>query len=379
MVIRAEPVSYKHRPAIDDIRSDQTQDRDSAVSEALFLSIGEGAIVIDELGRVSRINDVALDILGYTAEEVLGKWYPGAVRAEEADGKAIPNIERPVMEAIFTGKPVFRKIYYRRKDKTRVPVALTVSPVMLGEKPLGAIQMFRDITEEMQLEHAKDEFISIASHQLRTPATVVKQYLSLVIDGFVDSPEEQMAMLKLAYEHNDNQLELINDLLKIAQIEANKIAPNRKDTDLVKLLRKIINSQKPSFQKNGDIELITEKSTAICSVDPLQIQMVFENLINNAIKYSPNGGTVTVEVALSKTNVIVRVKDQGIGIDQKDIPRLFNKFSRVENINSTASGTGLGLYWAKKLIDLHHGKISLSSVLGQGTTFKVSLPIKVQI
>ncbi len=256
-----------------------------------------------------------------------------------------------------------------------MPVALTVSPVILNDTPLGAIQLFRDITEELQLEHAKDEFISIASHQLRTPATVVKQYLGMIIDGYAGSGDQQIEMIKLAYEHNDNQLDIINDLLKVAQVEANKVLPVRKETDLVKLLDRVIKSQKPDYEKRHmNLEIESIESSVVCSIDPLHMQMVFDNLINNANKYSPRGSTVVVELVTSPTDVIVQVKDKGIGIDAKDIPKLFKKFSRAENVNSTVSGTGLGLYWAKKLIELHGGEINLSSELGRGTTFSVRIP-----
>jgi signal transduction histidine kinase len=187
-------------------------------------------------------------------------------------------------------------------------------------------------------------------------------------------------MLKLAFDHNENQLDIINSLLKIAQVEANKIIAVRKKTDLIKLLSGVIESQKPLYdKKNMRLRLKTDKSTYFCSVDPLQIQMVFENLVHNAYKYSPEGREVIVEIATSNSEIIIQVKDEGVGIDSKDIPKLFKKFSRVENINSTASGTGLGLYWAKQLIDLHKGEISVDSVLGNGTTITVRLPREEQV
>ncbi len=355
-------------------------ERDNAISDVLFYSIGDGAVVFDENARVSRINQAALDILGYKNKEIIGKWYGETLIAEDEEGRIIPSIERPIMEAFLSGKPVFRRIYYRRKDGSRVPVGLTVSPVLIDDTPIGAIEIFRDITEELQLEHAKDEFISIASHQLRTPATVVKQYLGMILDGYVSTEKQKIEMIKLAYEHNESQLDIINDLLKVAQIEANKIIPVRKDTDLVKLIRNVIKGQQAEYDKRHIIiRLESDKSSLMCSIDPLHIRMVFENLINNANKYSPSKSTVIVNVSSTPANIIVTVKDEGIGIDPKDIPKLFKKFSRANNVTSTASGTGLGLYWAKKLVELHKGKIGLTSHLGKGTTFTVTLPRTIQI
>lgn len=350
-------------------------DHADVLSDVLFLSIGEGAIVIDERGYIARVNEPALNILGYTSEDLIGKWYPEAVIATEADGEPIPNIERPITEVFLSGQPVFRRIYYRRKDGSLVAVALTVAPIMHSGKPLGAIQLFRDITDELRLEHAKDEFISIASHQLRTPATVVKQYLGMILEGFIGSEEERLEMIKIAYDHNNNQLEIINDLLRVAQIESKTLAANYKEVDLVQILKKIITSQKPDYDKrNIKLRLASDNSSAMIEVDPLHIQMIFENLIDNANKYSGPGSTVSIQLEETSSLVTVHVRDQGVGIDAKDIPKLFNKFSRIENPVSAVSGTGLGLYWAKKLIELYDGTINVASELHEGTTFSVSIP-----
>lgn len=344
-------------------------------SDVLFLSIGEGAIVVNERGIVSRVNQPALNILGCKAEDLIGRWYPKAVIAEDADGKPIPNIDRPITEVFLTGQPVFRRIYYRRKDGSSVAVTLSVAPIIHKGKPLGAIELFRDITDELQLERAKDEFISIASHQLRTPATVVKQYLGMILEGFVGPEEKRLEMLRIAYDHNDNQLEIINDLLKVAQIESKTLSPNYKKTDLVQMLKKIITSQMPRYdERDIQLQLQSDHTRIEIEVDPLHIQMVLENLIDNANKYSEPGTTVNVEVVEKPDLVTLHVHDQGMGIGAKDIPRLFNKFSRINNHTGAVSGTGLGLYWAKKLVELYGGEIKVTSKLHKGTTFSVSIP-----
>lgn len=350
-------------------------DRNIAISEVLFASIGEGAIVIDEQGHIAQVNDAALEILGYDKADLIGKWYPDTVIALDMEGKQIPHIERPITEVFITGKSVFRRLYFRKKDGHTVPVAVTVAPVVLDNRPLGAIEVFRDIAEELQLERAKDEFISIASHQLRTPASVVKQYLGMIIEGYVDSPEEQLSILQIAYEHNNNQLDIINDLLNVAQAEANKLKIKYKETDLVALLQKVISSQMAEFQRrNISLKLETEEDPILAKVDPLHIQMVIENIINNANKYSNPNTNVTVIISATSRLATIKIKDEGIGIAKKDIPKLFNKFVRIENVRSTASGTGLGLYWAKTLVELHGGRIRIESELGKGSTFIIRLP-----
>jgi two-component system phosphate regulon sensor histidine kinase PhoR len=351
-------------------------DRASAESDALFLSIGEGAIATDEHGNISRVNKAALKILGFKAEDLIGKWYPNTIIAEDIDGNVIPNMERPITQIFLSGKPIFKRVYYRKKDGTRIPIALTVSPVMLDDKPVGAIEVFRDISEEIEVENVKDEFISIASHQLRTPATVVKQNLGLLIEGFVGklSPKQQQ-ILKIAYKYNDNQLHTISDLLKVAQADSNEIKLVRQQVNLVSLIEDIVQSQIREYDKKDlTLEFKSSVDEANCKVDPLHIRMVFENLLDNARKYSPEHKRVIISLKKSSTLCIITIEDQGVGIDKKDIPKLFQKFSRVENPLSAVGGTGLGLYWVKKLITLHNGSIEVSSKLSAGTTFTIKLP-----
>lgn len=366
----------KKSKAVAENYTNKSVGRAHAESDALFFSIGEGAITTDGKGHIARINNVALEILGYSAEEVVGKWYPEIIIAEDESGRVISNLERPITEAFLSGKPVFQKLYYRKKDNSRVPVAMTVSPLILDGEPQGAIEVFRDITKEVELENTKDEFISIASHQLRTPATVVKQYMGMLLEGYVgELTEEQTNMLRKAYDYNNNQLHIINDLLKIAQVDSNKIAPIRKNTDLVALLKEAVVSQQADYDEQ-QIKLLLKFNhpTIFCSIDPLHIRMVVENLLSNANKYSPGNTTVTVTLDESPDYQVIEIVDQGIGIAPSDISKLFQKFSRINNPKSTASGNGLGLYWAKKLIDLHNGTINVNSRLGRGTKFTIKLP-----
>lgn len=350
-------------------------------SSVLFDCIGEGAIITDERGYIARINQSALQILGYKEEELTGKWYTDAILAENVDGSEIPNIDRPITEAFLRGESVFRRICYRKKDGTLVPVALTVSPLVFNNQPIGAIQVFRDISEEVELEKAKDEFISIASHQLRTPATVVKQYTGMLLEGYAgELSDTQKQMLQKAYQYNNTQLHIINDLLKVAQADANRVVTIRKPTDMVHLLKEVIASSKLDYDSHH-VQLIfkTLVKSVMCNVDPLHMRMIFENLLSNANKYSPEERKVVVELKDDLDNVIISVKDEGVGIALKDLPKLFTKFSRIDNPLSHAGGTGLGLYWAKKLVDLHGGQVIVTSKLNKGTTFTVEIPKDVKV
>lgn len=350
---------------------------EDAKAEALFLSLGEGVIVTDEKGCVSRMNQVAEDILGISQKELVGKWYPGEVFAEDLDGKPIPNMERPITRIFITGKPISQRLYYKRKDNTLVAVALTVSPVLFNQKPVGAIEVFRDITQELTLERAKDDFISIASHQLRTPATGVKQYLGMVLEGFSDAlTSEQRTLLTKAYESNERQLKIIDDLLKVARIDAGHIKLQEMPVDVVALLKDIIFEQLTRIKGRGQsLKFTHDQDHIVISLDPARMRMVLENLIDNASKYTPNGKTIRVSVEKTRARVYIRVKDEGIGILKKDQPKIFQKFARLDHgLAQTVEGSGLGLYWAKKIVDLHGGQIKLQSIPKQGSVFSVELP-----
>lgn len=244
-------------------------------------------------------------------------------------------------------------------------------------------QLFKNLIKEqtalVELNDAKDEFISLASHQLRTPATGVKQFIGMLLENyFGELTEDQRTMLEYAYESNERQLEVINDLLKVAQVDAGKVVLSKQKSDLADMLEDIMQEQRAQFAKRKQKVLLDRpKAPVYASVDPSRIRMVIENLIDNASKYTPSGKHITVSINPSKSGefVNIKVEDEGVGISEEDIPKLFQKFSRLENpLSIQVGGTGIGLYWAKKIVDLHGGTITLRSRQGKGTTFIVKIP-----
>ncbi|MDB5163458.1 MAG: putative histidine kinase [Candidatus Saccharibacteria bacterium] len=349
-----------------------------AAAEALFLSLGDGAIVTDEAGRVSRINKVALLLLGYSAKELVGRWYPDAVVAENEDGNRIPNWERPITQVFLEGKSISARVYYRRKDGSRMATFLTVSPVMLDSKPIGAIEVFRDITNEVELEKTKDEFISLASHQLRTPATGVKQYVGMLLEGYAGTiTSQQRQLLKNAYESNERQLTIVSDLLRVAHIDAGKVRLVRQRVDLVQLIQDVIDGLNNVFKRRyQEVNFVHPKTTVTAEIDVDRIRMVIENIVDNASKYTPEGKNLEVTLRQRPSCVEIEVKDEGVGIPRRDINKMFQKFSRLNNpLSQLVGGTGLGLYWAKRIIDLHEGEITVSSKVGKGSVFTISIPV----
>ncbi len=270
-------------------------------------------------------------------------------------------------------------------SQTYLPQALLFGGLSLGSlfALIGGYLLrnrYRRLTyeKERDVEFAKDELLSLASHQLRTPATGVKQYLGMVLQGFVgDITEKQRDYLTKAYASNDRQLHIINDILHLAKIDAGRIILAKREFDLADMIREVVDEQHDEASKN-DIELIQQTpDTALIVGDSHMLRMVVENLVSNAVKYTPTKGRVDVYLARRGTRWVITVKDTGVGIAKADFAKLFQQFSRINNPQSDyVTGTGVGLYLAHHLTILHGGTISVSSSVGKGSTFTVRLPRK---
>lgn len=240
------------------------------------------------------------------------------------------------------------------------------------------IGICQDVTELHYLDIAKQEFVSLASHQLRTPASGVKAFLSLLLEGYVGKmSRKQTTFLKKAYDSNNRQLEIIDSLLSLASIEAGKMSMYRETVDLVKLTQRCITSHKHAIrEKKHKLMFEHPRGSINVTADVNALQMAIDNLISNANKYTPEGGEITVSLSTKHSSCYLEVKDTGIGIAKHDIPSLFKKFSRLSDpASKTVGGSGLGLYMAKYIVELHKGKLSVKSQHGTGTTFTIKLPL----
>lgn len=349
-----------------------------ANADAVLSSIGDGVIVTDENGRILKVNRVALDSLGYKEKEVIGEWFPHIFVARDMNNKKVDLIDRPINQAFLEGKAINAKLFYERKDGSSFPATITVSPIIMDGKPTGAIEVFRDITNEYHMDKMKDDFISIASHQLRTPASGVKQYIGMMLEGYVgDLSKEQLDMLTRAYESNERQLKIIDDLLMVAKVEAGKISLNRQQVNMVDLVKDIMKELNQSFTNaRQTVMLSSTAENLVACVDQDRIRMAIENILENASKYTMQKGKIEINLQKNKSNLQIKITDNGVGISAQDRKRLFQKFMRLGNPALHAvSGSGLGLYWAKQIVDLHDGNIHVKSVLGEGSEFTIEIPI----
>ncbi len=229
-----------------------------------------------------------------------------------------------------------------------------------------------------KINKAKDVFLSIASHQLRTPATAVKQYLGMVLQGYAGELNEGVrSFLETAYQSNERQLKIVDDLLKVARLDAGHVILRKAQVDVVALMKEIIAELSQAIAiKNQHVSFEPNPTSVIANMDSDNMRMVFENLIDNASKYSEENAKITVSVDSDNSWVICTIKDSGIGISPQDQRKLFQKFARLDDSFTYApNGSGLGLYWAKEIVRLHDGDISLHSTKDKGSTFKVKLPV----
>lgn len=348
------------------------------LAEALFSSIGDGAIATDEFGKITRINPTALRILGYTEKEMLGSWFPKKIVAVTESDMPINLIDRPITKAFLTGRTITEKTYYRKKNGQRIPVAVTVSPIMLANKPVGAIEVFRDITIEYEIDRMKSDFISLASHQLRTPLSAIKTYSHMLLDGYMgDINDAQRKSLRTILSAANRMNELISTLLNVTRIESGTITVTPKTVNVEKIAEEV-NKEHGLLAGDKNISLSVErhsKQPCLIKTDTLILKEVLSNLVSNGIKYTPEGGSVKIEIKPRRTDVLIGVHDTGLGIPKYSQNNVFTKFFRAHNVvKQETSGTGLGLYLVKGLLDSLGGKIWFESTEGLGTTFFFTLP-----
>lgn len=239
-------------------------------------------------------------------------------------------------------------------------------------------RLIKQRAQLMELNTAKDEFISLASHQLRTPATGVKQYINMALDGYAGKVTPKLrTFLEKANSSNERQLSVINDLLRVAQMDAGKVILHKENIDLSKLITNIVQEQRSKFaDRNQALTFKKPKEKLKVVADATKLRMILENIVDNASKYTPAGKNVTVHLTRSRQMVRIAIKDEGVGIAQEDVERIFQKFLRLDNpMSMEVGGTGLGLYWVQKVVELHGGNISVTSKIGEGSTFTIALPM----
>jgi len=350
--------------------------------EALLASIGEGVVAADRDGKISFINDVARKTLWWKAPEVTDVPIHAAFRLEDEKENTVAQEKWPTLEAIAAGRTVntsapARPYYLRRQDMSRLPVRMTISPVKLAGDVVGTVTVFGDITKEVEFDKAKSEFISIASHQLRSPSSAIRMMADLMRKGdFGALNDTQKQWTDKLFVASDSLVTLVNELLNVSRLEAG-LKMERTETDPAAFVENVLKLTEPWLLEKQQKFVFAKPALPMISFDNVMIGEVLKNLVSNAAKYSPAGAAIAVSAEADGDSVRFAVTDSGIGIPASNREKMFNKFFRADNAaKSSVKGTGLGLYYCKTAVEKHGGKIGFDSTEGQGSTFWFTLPVK---
>ncbi|MFA5069797.1 MAG: PAS domain S-box protein [Patescibacteria group bacterium] len=351
---------------------------EKAKDEAILGNIADGVVVVDKEGKIIVINQAARKMLGFESSEALGKPWSEILRRQDEEGHFISSDTGAVQAALLKEKVTRAdSYYYVRKNKTRFPVLRSVSPIILDKKVVGAVNVFRDITREKEIDRMKDEFISVASHELRTPMTAIMGNIDMVLKGKAGQVSHEVKeYLKDVAIASDRLIKLVNDMLDVSHIEVGRLMFNPKPIDISVLIHSVVKEcQAMAKEKNLILKYNPGKNLPKVSADPDKVLQVLNNIIGNAIKFTPEG-SVTITTKQKQNKVIVQVKDTGIGIRQEDKDKIFQKFFQLDtSLSREIKGTGLGLYISQQMVKKMGGEIWLESEgLGRGTIISFSLP-----
>jgi len=359
-------------------------------TEFLLSAIVDGVVLVGEDNTIHLFSQAASSITGWATEEALGLDYRSVLAITDERGQPYPPEKHPFAQALRSHSTVrdSRGLLSARSGKL-IAISLIVSPVVedVNKMTTGVLGVFRDITAERQEESRRSEFVSTASHEMRTPIAAIEGYLALALNAKVASIDQRARnYLEKAHTATEHLSELFADLLTSAKAEDGRLSSYPKVVELGETLEQIADAARFSAQKKGlDLRYMISTNQDVAGhrgirplyyvyVDPNRIREVIQNLVDNAVKYTAEG-SVTIAVTGDPSVAQVQIKDSGVGIPEEDIPHLFQKFYRVDNsMTRTVGGTGLGLFISKKVIEMYNGRIWVESQVGKGSTFFINLP-----
>jgi len=349
--------------------------------EAILSSIGEGIVATDKDGKIIIFNQQAEKILGLEAKKVINKKLVEVRKIVDENNNEVPVEKQPIQQVLSFGKRVSTSSYYFLINKTKIPVSITATPVLIGTKTLGSIVVFRDISKEREAERAKSEFVSMVSHQLHTPLTSINLFAEALLNRQVGNlNKEQNEYIDNIYSSSKKLTQLVNNLLSVARIGSEGLKTRSKETQLENIIEDVIDEAKqdPRHKKTPVVLNKPKERLPKILVDSTVIHQTINNLLTNAVQYSV-GKNPKVTVTLTSNNkkeYLISIKDNGIGIPKNAQPKIFDKLFRAENaLRTLPEGFGLGLYLSKMSIEAMGGKIWFESREGKGTTFYLYLTI----
>jgi two-component system phosphate regulon sensor histidine kinase PhoR len=356
--------------------------RDKNQLESLLSSMTEGVVAVDSKERIFKINDAACQMLHLSREKAIGRYLWEVLRnpkltdlvrevLREGEGKQTELTDLP--DRWQAGLPILG-----RGGSESQAFRLQVSPIKASNQITGAAVVLHDITDLKKLEKMRVEFVANVSHELKTPLASIKGFVETLKDGAVREPENADRFLGIIEKHANRLDNLINDLLSLSKMESRETPLDLKKIRLLPLIRRITaNLEDRIREKNHSLDLQVEPEGLELVADEPLLDQAVTNLLDNAIKYTPPGGRLSVSARNNNGRIELAVTDTGIGIPEHDLPRIFERFYRVDKARSREmGGTGLGLAIVKHIMLAHGGEVRVESQLGSGSTFTLSLPMR---
>lgn len=359
-------------------------------SDFILGAIDDGVMVIDKSNIVNVFNKAAGTITGWAPAEAIGRNFYDVLQLVDNQGTPLEPQQNPITQALIQAKPIKNSdSIFKSKNGKEVAISIIISPILdaKGQPGNAVVAVFRDISIEKAQEQQRSDFISTASHEMRTPITAIEGYLALALNektATIDANARNY--LTKAQDATKHLGQLFADLLTSSKAEDGRLSSNPVVVELGEIVAQVTEAEQFHAQeKRLELKYMVSGNNEVAGgrvvrplfytfVDPTRMTEVIQNLIDNAIKYS-NEGVITVKLTGDSSIVQIQISDSGIGIPSEDIPHLFQKFYRVDNsATRTIGGTGLGLYICKRIVELYEGRIWVESNLGKGSTFFINLP-----
>ncbi|MEQ6376371.1 cell wall metabolism sensor histidine kinase WalK [Bacillaceae bacterium S4-13-56] len=346
-------------------RAQATTEGERQKLSSVLSNMTDGVIATDRKGNVILMNEPASRLIGYDFEEVKGKNIIDVLDLTER----IKDIGQLHKEGV---------ILIDFSDENQDLILRSSFSIVLDENETvdGFITVLSDVTEQEKVEQERREFVANVSHELRTPLTTMKSYLEALTDGAWQDQEIAPRFLKVTQNETERMIRLVNDLLQLSKMDNKEHRFTKQRVNMVPFIHSIIDRFEIQKHEHIVFKREIEDEPIYVEMDPDKITQVFDNILSNAIKYSPEGGTIVIKTHNDMEEITISVTDEGVGIPKGKVSKIFERFYRVDKARSrNLGGTGLGLAIAKEMIDAHHGHIWATSKEGQGTTIIFTLPV----
>jgi PAS domain S-box-containing protein len=348
--------------------------------ESILEIMGEGVLVTDIDKKIIYVNPSFEHLLGYSFEVLKGHNFAQVFEVFDLNGKPLPVDTLDVNDTTFTtGAGSIVRVMLAGKDR-KIAVIVNTAPIKVNGKIEGAVRTIYDYTPELAMQKQKDDFFSFASHELRTPMTVIKGNLQIVLDGMggtslTDTDKES---LRDAKESSDRLIKLVNEFLNVSRIDQGRIEMEIKEVNVCELLQQVVKEMSSLYANKGlSLEFTCDLPQFTVKADPNKLKEVFINLLGNSVKFTEKGG-VTITHEKRGDVLFIHFRDTGIGIPEDQAKQLFNRFQQVTNERGarTVEGSGLGLFICRQFVTLMKGDVWIEKTeVGAGTTIAVSLPL----